>query len=144
MYEDFSNNSVNWRPYIMKGAVVLGLVAFMFVLVTLVRVTTEFSSAYVEETDDNAVNYSEYLDILNEGALEYFSSSKPTKLGSHIEYSVSALINDEIISDFSNKKLECDFDKSYIRLTNMGDKKYTLKSLLICNGEVQFTIKNFE
>ncbi len=145
MYEEGNKNlSFNWSSLIIK-LVILAAIVFLAGWI-FVRVTNNSGSS--TSSNSLAMDNNEYItDItaMKSAAFEYYTSSKlPEKVGGTDRLTLTQMINQKLLIDFTDDGKTCDTDSSYIQTTKTADGNYALKVSLTCGEKSDFIITTIE
>ncbi len=141
MYEDTSTSFIDWIPYIVRGGILIGCVIIFFIIMTIFSGTSETHAISFKE---NSV-YSDELNLMKQAATKYYNTkSLPENYGEEDIVYLNQMINDEIISDFTKKDNDYNYQNSYMKITKTDDNFYTLKLQLDCNNKVDFIVTTIE
>lgn len=143
MYEEGNKKlSFNWGSLAIKLAI-LAVVVFIVCLIV-----TRFTGGSNSSAKTLAVNNSEYITnitAMKDAAFEYFTPSKlPEKVGSTEKLTLSQMLNQKLLIDFTEDGDVCDINSSYVQTTKTADGNYALKVSLDCGEKSDFIVTTIE
>ena len=142
MYEEGNKKlSLNWGSLAIK-LVILAVAVFVICLI-ITRFTNNDNS-----TNSLAMDNSEYISnitAMKNAAFEYFTSSNlPEKVGATEKLTLSQMLNQKLLIDFSEDGDICDINSSYVQTTKTADGNYALKVSLDCGDKSDFIVTTIE
>jgi len=141
MYEESSRRkffSGGLLSLILKFAVIA---VFIFILCWLF--TRNNNKATI--ISENSSSYVNNITAMKEAALEYFTSDKlPTKVGGTQKLSLSQMLDQKLLIDFTDNGKTCDVAESYVQVTKTADENYALKVNLNCGKNSDFIVTTIE
>ena len=143
MYEDGRKGlNLNWGSLLVKLVV---LIVIVFIIGWIVIKVTNTGS---NNKNTLASINSEYIDnitAMKTAAFEYFTKSKlPEKVGASEKVTLTQMINQKLLIDFTDDGKKCDTSDSYIQATKTADGNYALKVSLTCGEESDFIVTTIE
>jgi uncharacterized repeat protein (TIGR02543 family) len=143
MYEEGNKHlSFNWGILAIK-LIILAAIVFLAAWI-FVRVSNSNgkSSSTLASTDSD---YITNIASMKTAAFEYFTPSKlPEKVGGSEKLTLSQMINQKLLIDFTDDGKKCDNDASYIQATKTADDNYALKVSLTCGNKSDFIVTTIE
>lgn len=138
MYDNKTKNSINWRPYFIKGGIVLSIAILFFIIISL------FSNTSKVITFNNE-DYRSHLNTMKESGFEYFTSNQlPENIGESTTITLEQMINQKLIIDFTDNGEICSLTESYIKATKTNDSNYALKIQLECGDIKDYIVTAIE
>ncbi len=144
MYEEGNRKlSLNWGSLAIK-LVILAVVVFVVCLI-VTRFTGNNNSS---SSDSLAMGNTEYITnitAMKDAAFEYFTPSKlPEKVGGTEKLTLSQMLNQKLLIDFTEDGDVCDINSSYVQTTKTADGNYALKVSLDCGDKSDFIVTTIE
>lgn len=143
MYEDGSKKiNFNWGSLAIKLAI---LAVIIFIICFII---TKLTGNKSNSTSTLAISNNDYITnitSMKDAAFEYFTPSKlPENIGGTERLTLSEMLNQKLLIDFTNDGDTCDIDSSYIQATKTADGNYALKISLDCGDKSDFIITTIE
>lgn len=139
MYEEGSRKlSFNWVSLALK---LVGLAVFVFLLCWIFTKSNNNSNKTIEKD----TNYITNITSMKEAAFEYFTESTlPENVGGTQKLSLSQMLNQKLLIDFTDNGDTCDINDSYVQATKTADGAYALKVSLNCGNKNDFIVTTIE
>ena len=138
MYEE-SNRSVFNGSILSLILRLLLLAIFVFILCWLF---TRNSATVIKETNSS---FASNISTMKEAAFEYFTTDKlPNNIGGTEKLSLTQMLNQKLLIDFTDNGKECDTNDSYVQATKTADENYALKVSLTCDKQSDFIVTTIE
>lgn len=124
MYEEISvKREIDWHSLFFR----IGLLILIVFIVVLIVLTPKKSSA--------STPYKSLADEALAAGKEYYTESRlPNTLGNSNSINISYLIENSLLKDKQYVSNGCDLDNSYVKVTKVGSKEYSIYVYLLCNG----------
>ncbi|MEG1288271.1 MAG: hypothetical protein RSD29_02860 [Bacilli bacterium] len=137
MYEEGNRKiNSNWISLAIKLAL---LALFVFILVWIFSKNGNNTKPNV--IAENSSSYVNNIGVMKTAALEYFTDSKlPTKVGETEKLTLSQMVNQKLLIDFTDDGKSCDLTNSYVQATKTADENYALKVSLNCDKKSDFIV----
>ncbi|MEG1505876.1 MAG: hypothetical protein RR478_00085 [Bacilli bacterium] len=137
MYEEGNRKiNSNWISLAIKLAL---LALFVFILVWVFSKNGNNTKPNV--IAENSSSYVNNIGTMKTAALEYFTDSKlPTKVGETEKLTLSQMVNQKLLIDFTDDGKACDLTSSYVQATKTADENYALKVSLNCDKKSDFIV----
>lgn len=144
MYEEGNKRiSLNWGSLIIK-LIVLAIIVFLAGWLYM-KITNGKSSGSNSTLAKDTNSFVNNINTMKNTAFEYFTKSKlPTKIGGTEKLTLTQMIDQKLLIDFTNGGKDCDTDGSYIQTTKTADGNYALKVSLTCGKKSDFIITTIE
>lgn len=125
----------NWRELFLK---VLFLLAF-FLILLLLYPNNNLTTFYDKVFNEN-------VQTMKEAAKSYYTLDKlPAENGSSKKMTLEAMLDNRIILPFVDKDgKKCDLDESYVEVTKLSSKEYSLKVSLSCSKQSDYIIDTID
>ena len=138
MYEE-SNRSVFNGSILSLILRLLLLAIFVFILCWLF---TRNSATVIRETNSS---FASNISTMKEAAFEYFTTDKlPENVGGTEKLSLTQMLNQKLLIDFTDNGKDCDTNDSYVQATKTADENYALKVSLTCDKQSDFIVTTIE
>ena len=143
MYEEGNRKlSLNWGSLVIK-LVILAVVVFIICLI-VTKVTGNKGNSDNSLATGNT-DYITNITAMKDAAFEYFTPSKlPEQVGSTEKLTLSQMLNQKMLIDFTEDGDVCDIDSSYVQTTKTADGNYALKVSLDCGDKSDFIVTTIE
>ena len=143
MYEEGNRKlSFNWAGLAIK-LVILAVIVFVVCLI-FTRVTNGNNNS----SNSLAMGNTEYITnitAMKDAAFEYFTPSKlPEEVGGTEKLTLSQMLNQKLLIDFTEDGDVCDINSSYVQTTKTADGNYALKVSLDCGEKSDFIVTTIE
>ena len=143
MYEEGNRKlSFNWAGLAIK-LVILAVVVFVVCLIV-----TRFTGGKNNSSNSLAMGNTEYITnitAMKDAAFEYFTPSKlPENVGGTEKLTLSQMLNQKLLIDFTEDGDVCDINSSYVQTTKTADGNYALKVSLDCGEKSDFIVTTIE
>ena len=143
MYEEGNRKlSFNWAGLAIK-LVILAVVVFVVCLIV-----TRFTGNNSSSNNSLAMGNTEYITnitAMKDAAFEYFTPSKlPENVGGTEKLTLSQMLNQKLLIDFTEDGDICDINSSYVQTTKTADGNYALKVSLDCGDKSDFIVTTIE
>lgn len=117
------------------------LAIFVFILCWLFTRNAN-TSKVIRETSSS---YANNIATMKQAAFEYFTTDKlPGEVGESEKLSLSQMLNQKLLIDFTDNGKTCDTDSSYVQATKTADENYALKVNLTCDDQDDFIVTTIE
>ena len=145
MYEEGNRKlSLNWGSLAIK----LGILAVVVFVVCLIVTRFTGNNNNSSSSDSLAMGNTEYITnitAMKDAAFEYFTPSKlPEKVGGTEKLTLSQMLNQKLLIDFTEDGDVCDINSSYVQTTKTADGNYALKVSLDCGDKSDFIVTTIE
>ncbi|HIS12502.1 MAG TPA: hypothetical protein IAB40_05260, partial [Candidatus Onthocola stercoravium] len=145
MYEEGNRKlSLNWGSLAIK----LGILAVVVFVVCLIVTRFTGNNNNSSSSDSLAMGNTEYITnitSMKDAAFEYFTPSKlPEKVGGTEKLTLSQMLNQKLLIDFTQDGDVCDINSSYVQTTKTADGNYALKVSLDCGDKSDFIVTTIE
>lgn len=143
MYEDGNRKlNFNWGSLAIKLAILAVIVFIICFIITKINGNKSANKSTLAVGDTEYINN---ITAMKDAAFEYFTSSKlPENIGETERLTLSEMLNQKLLIDFTNDGDICDIDSSYIQATKTADNNYALKISLDCGDKSDFIITTIE
>ena len=139
MYEEDNKMKISW------GKQILNLILLAIIIIILVII---FIKVIEPKRQDDSLNQGFYVNnIMNmkKVALDYFKDSKlPENVGKTNSLSLREMLEQKLLTDFTDHGKKCNLEDSYIQVTKTADLAYALKVNLVCNDYSDYIISSIE
>lgn len=140
MYEDVSHRSIDWKPLLTKGAVIIGILISLLLIVSIF-----YSNSNNTEIIQESYAYQSELDSFISVSKSYFRENDiPTTMGESLIITLDTLVSNNYIEDFSNSGVSCDLENSFSKITKVNKDEYTLMVQLSCGGSIEFIVTTID
>ena len=134
MYDDNVTYRVgiNWKDILIK---LIMLILFVIILLLL------FPKADLDVFYDTV--YSNNVNTMKDAARNYYTVDKlPSNVGDKTSMTLKEMIDDHMLIRFTDKDGKtCDETKSYVEVTKISDKEYTLRVQLKCGEQDDYILE---
>ena len=143
MYEEGNRKlSFNWASLAIKLAI-LAVIVFIVCLI-FTKVTNGGNSSSKTLAMGNT-EYITNITAMKDAAFEYFTPSKlPEDVGGTEKLTLSQMLNQKLLIDFTEDGDVCDINSSYVQTTKTADGNYALKISLDCGEKSDFIVTTIE
>ena len=143
MYEEGNRRlSFNWLTLLIK-LIILVIVVFLACWI-FVRVLNNKNASGDNKTTTSA-EYVNNMAAMKNAASDYFTGSRlPERVGESERLSLSQMINQKLLIDFTDDGQKCDVNSSYAQATKTADGNYALKVNLDCEPKHDFIVTTLE
>lgn len=143
MYEDNTRNSINWMPILTKGGIALVVIILLLIIINLFSNFDSSTSTEIYIADN--YEYRNNLSEMKTTAFEYFTSDLlPEKVGDSVTLTLSQMISQKLLIDFTDNGSTCNLTNSYVKVTKTNDYNYALKVQLDCDNTVDYIVTSIE
>ena len=120
---------------------ILLLAIFVFILCWLFTRNVSTGKVIKETSSSYATN----IATMKDAAFEYFTTDKlPSEVGGTEKLSLTQMLNQKLLIDFTDNGKTCDTDNSYVQATKTADENYALKVNLTCDDQDDFIVTTIE
>lgn len=144
MYEEGNKHlSFNWKSLVIK-LVILVVIIFLAGWI-IIKVTGKSNNNSNNTLAASDKDYITNISSMKTAAFEYYTTSKlPTKVGETDKLTLTQMLNQKLLIDFTEDGKTCDTDASYIQVTKTADGNYALKVSLTCGKKSDFIVTTIE
>ena len=132
-----THNSDEERGFKISGSFIPKLLVVCLFFFIFIFCASRFGKVIAK--DHTFADFNSSLTYVEKSAISYYKkTSLPKDAGSSKTMSFTELVNKGVIdkNKLTNEK-ECDFDKSYVKITKNKNNEYVLKVSIDCNGTIE-------